>query len=177
MRTVIITILAITLLMIWHLWRDSKSGPVNTADHKTTSTAESTSSPETPNKKKEELAQKPPEPSPLVEELHHPETSIKRDLEILHQLFEDYRLIAKTGNPSGNNLEITSALTGNNRYGLSPIPRNHPAVSSKGELHDRLGTPYFFHNLSAQHLEIQSAGPDQKHHTEDDILLSSLSSD
>jgi len=114
-------------------------------------------------------------PSPLIQELHAPDGTVARDLRILQNIFTDYRLSVKTGNPSGTNAEITAALTGKNKFYLAPIPPNYAAISEKGELLDRFGKPYFFHNLSANTLEIQTTGPDGRHHTSDDIKLSNAS--
>jgi hypothetical protein len=41
-------------------------------------------------------------------------------------------------------------------------------VNEAGELTDRWGTAYFFHQLSSREMEIRSAGPDRKMWTEDD---------
>lgn len=132
-------------------------------------------------KKIVERKEKPPPPQPQVHppsphaaQLHHPETTPAEDLRILQQILADHRLITKQGNPTGTNLEITSHLTGNNPARIGPIPRDHPAISEKGELLDRFGTPYIFHNLTADHIEIRSAGPDRKARTSDDITLSNL---
>ena len=39
-----------------------------------------------------------------------------------------------------------------------------------GELVDRWGTPYFFHSVSAEKMEIVSAGPDKELWTDDDVV-------
>jgi hypothetical protein len=62
-------------------------------------------------------------------------------------------------------------LTGRNSLGLQVIPRGHRAINHRGELVDRWGTPFFFHQLSGNVMEIRSAGPDMKMHTEDDAVL------
>ena len=74
-------------------------------------------------------------------------------------------------NPEGTNEEITSALMGKNlkQFRLE-IPEGS-RVSAKGELCDPWGTPYFFHHLSAQKMEIRSAGPDLVMWTSDDIEM------
>ncbi len=74
------------------------------------------------------------------------------------------------GNPVGLNEEITAALVGRNKKGVAVLPKNHPAISPKGELTDRWGSPYFFHALSGTQMEIRSSGPDRKRYTADDIL-------
>jgi hypothetical protein len=44
-------------------------------------------------------------------------------------------------------------------------------LNDKGELVDRWGTPYFFHQLSRDHMEIRSAGPDKVMWTQDDPII------
>lgn len=74
-------------------------------------------------------------------------------------------------NPVGSNAEITAALLGNN---LKQIKLEVPAgsqVNGEGEMCDRWGTPYFFHQVSATEMEIRSAGPDRKMWTGDDSQM------
>jgi hypothetical protein len=74
-------------------------------------------------------------------------------------------------NPIGSNAEITAALLGNN---LKQIKLELPAgsqLNSQGEMCDRWGTPYFFHQVSATEMEIRSAGPDRRMWTGDDSQL------
>ena len=40
----------------------------------------------------------------------------------------------------------------------------------RGELIDRWGTPFFFHQLSREFMQVRSAGPDRRHFTADDVL-------
>jgi hypothetical protein len=77
----------------------------------------------------------------------------------------------RSGNPVGENSEITAALTGRNRLSYAFILPGSPAINSKGELCDRWGTPFFFHQLSGERMEIRSAGPDRKLWTPDDEVL------
>lgn len=73
-------------------------------------------------------------------------------------------------NPVGNNLEITKALLGDNtRQVKMPLPVGS-RLNDQGELTDRWGSPYFFHQLSAKEMEIRSAGPDRRMWTSDDLL-------
>ncbi len=51
--------------------------------------------------------------------------------------------------------------------GCPPSSRRTNAV---GELLDIWGTPYFFHQMSAQQMEIRSAGLDKTLWTQDDII-------
>ena len=74
-------------------------------------------------------------------------------------------------NPIGSNAEITSALTGNNLKQIRlPVPPGS-SVNADGEMCDRWGTPYFFHQLSAKQMEIHSAGPDRMMGTGDDLVV------
>jgi len=94
------------------------------------------------------------------------------DLRLVARIIENYRIMVKdpNGNPVGSNHEITRALMGRNRARLAWLPTNHPAVTPSGELTDRWGTPYFFHALGAQRMEIRSAGPDRRMWTGDDLV-------
>lgn len=71
--------------------------------------------------------------------------------------------------PLGTNEEITRALSAGEDLGKSAIPANHPAIV-RGELVDRWGSPWSFHPLSANIIEVRSAGPDRKLFTGDDIV-------
>jgi hypothetical protein len=72
-------------------------------------------------------------------------------------------------NPVGNNSEITTALMGKNSKQINFItPESGLRMNDKGELIDAWGTPFFFHQLSGQEMEIRSAGPDRKMWTIDD---------
>jgi hypothetical protein len=65
----------------------------------------------------------------------------------------------------------TAALLGNN---LKQIKLEVPAgshLNGEGEMCDRWGTPYFFHQVSATEMEIRSAGPDRKMWTGDDSQM------
>lgn len=74
-------------------------------------------------------------------------------------------------NPVGNNAEITAALTANNPRHLNFIqPDTGLRINGHGELVDAWGTPFFFHQLSGQDMEIHSAGPDRIMWTSDDLV-------
>ena len=76
------------------------------------------------------------------------------------------------GNPIGNNREITAALNGqNSRQVVFLNPDDGLSINPRGELVDNWGTPYFFHQLSANEMEIHSAGPDRKMWTADDLVV------
>ena len=108
---------------------------------------------------------------PIAARLNAPDSSIARDLEILQQVFDTWRSnFPHEGNPVGENAEITAALAGENRLGFALIPKNHPAINARGELCDRWGTPFRFHQLSGERMEIRSAGPDRTFATADDAV-------
>ena len=110
---------------------------------------------------------------PMVGGLLDPNGSVEQDLEILSLVFDGWLTnFPHGGNPVGENVEITAALTGRNRLKLEMIPAEHPAINAKGELCDRWGTPLFFHQISGMEMELRSAGPDRRLHTDDDVLWS-----
>jgi hypothetical protein len=90
------------------------------------------------------------------------------DLRTLESLLTIYRRIYP-GNPVGENADITEALLGKNEKGLVAIPPDHPAIR-EGKIVDRWGTPYWFHPISGNVMEIRSAGPDKELFTGDDIV-------
>ncbi|MFO1483817.1 MAG: hypothetical protein U1F71_10705 [Verrucomicrobiaceae bacterium] len=75
------------------------------------------------------------------------------------------------GNPVGTNAEIARTLNGGNPQGVRYLPQQHLRLNDQGELLDFYGTPYFFHQISAQEMEIRSAGPDKTMWTPDDIVV------
>lgn len=122
-------------------------------------------------------AEKTPE-GPLVvadiaetaRQLNAPSGSVAQDMEILQSLIDFHRRANQGEIPAGGeNAEIVDQLRGKNSKQLAVIPPGIKAVDAEGRLLDRWGTPYFFHSVSRQALEIRSAGPDRKLWTEDDI--------
>ncbi len=110
-------------------------------------------------------------PSELADKLNSPATDIHADLRLLHELFVAYRGAVHGLNPVGENVDITAVLTGRNELGFAFIPADHPAINARGELCDRWGTPFFFHQISGEEMCIRSAGPDRKHCTAHDEVL------
>ena len=107
-----------------------------------------------------------------IEHLNAPDRTIRDDVVLLGDLLSSWQTIfPRQGNPWGENADIAAALTGTNPLGLALIPRRHPAINGAGELVDRWGTPFFFHQLSGTRMEIRSAGPDRRFHTDDDTVL------
>ena len=72
-------------------------------------------------------------------------------------------------NPVGTNAEIMQALMGGNPVHAT-FSSETPKLNAKGELIDPWGTPYFFHQISGNDMEIHSAGPDKIMGTPDDII-------
>jgi hypothetical protein len=74
-------------------------------------------------------------------------------------------------NPVGTNPEITAALTGKNSKQINFITAESGLrVNKNGEMVDAYGTPFFFHQVSGQEMEIRSAGEDRKLWTFDDLV-------
>ncbi len=112
--------------------------------------------------------------SRLADQLNAPGGDIRADLKILNELFETWQSnFPRGGNPVGENAEITAALSGANPLRFAFLPRGHRAVNARGELCDRWGTPFRFHQVSGQQMEIRSAGPDRKFLTDDDAVWTS----
>jgi hypothetical protein len=116
----------------------------------------------------------PPEPIPgfrsaLADGLNTSDGEVRRDLQIVEDLFSHY-LGELRELPVGNNAEITAALAGDNRRAYAILPPDHRAINANGELVDRWGTPFFFHQLSSNLMEIRSAGPDRRRATADDAV-------
>ncbi len=104
----------------------------------------------------------PPQPDVGVE------NEAAADLQRITRLLRDYRTIAGD-NPIGSNAEIVAALAGDNLKHAKILPDELPRNSS-GELVDHWGTPYFFHQLSRNSMEIRSAGSDRRMWTSDDVF-------
>ncbi len=90
------------------------------------------------------------------------------DLDKVNMSLRDFRTILGE-NPVGTNVEITRALNGANPK-QARLLQEGLVINPNGELVDRWGTPYFFHQLSKDHMEIRSAGPDRQMGTNDDSV-------
>jgi hypothetical protein len=73
-------------------------------------------------------------------------------------------------NPVGTNPEITETLSGKNKKTINFLAESGLRVNGNGELLDGYGTPFFFHQISGQEMEIRSAGPDRVLWTFDDLV-------
>jgi hypothetical protein len=112
----------------------------------------------------------PPAPdAPIVKSPAPTPNDPQSDLENVRLMFRDFR--TRMGeNPIGSNAEIMKAVMGNNPAHARLGPPEGQSLNGQGELVDRWGTPYFFHQLSKGSLEIRSAGPDARMWTVDDIV-------
>ena len=109
----------------------------------------------------------PAAPPPPVTAESAASPDIRTDLEEVLTALRDFRNNLG-GNPVGTNAEITKTLLGDNLKQIKvPIPTGS-RVNARGELCDRWGTPYFFHQLSRDKMEVRSAGPDRQMWTADD---------
>lgn len=108
--------------------------------------------------------------SPIANDLNAPGGDIRRDLDILNSVFVAWQTnFPREGNPVGENDEITAALAGDNPLHFAFVSPRHPAINVRGQLCDRWGTPFRFHQLSGTQMEIRSAGPDRRFGTTDDV--------
>ena len=111
----------------------------------------------------------PDDRSPLADKLNAQDQAPAKDLAIVYNLFQHYR--ERFGSfPAGeDNRAFVNALTGANPRKLAFLDRSNPAINARGELTDRWGTPFFFHQQSRDEIEIRSAGPDLEMYTTDDL--------
>lgn len=94
---------------------------------------------------------------------------VAADMGKIALMFRDFRTI-EGENPVGTNAEIMKSIMGGNSRGANPGPPEGMSVNGVGELVDQWGTPFFFHALSKDVMEIRSAGPDKRMWTEDDLM-------
>jgi hypothetical protein len=73
-------------------------------------------------------------------------------------------------NPVGTNPEIAAALQGKNPRQINFLADSRLRLNGKGEIIDGYGTPFFFHQISGNEMEIRSAGPDKVMWTADDLI-------
>jgi hypothetical protein len=94
-----------------------------------------------------------------ADQLNSPDHSVQEDLQIVAE-FVDVLTRAGVNASIGDNADITAALTGTQYAGQKGhvFPRQHNAIRG-GQLVDRWGTPFWFHNNGPGKLEIRSAGP------------------
>lgn len=101
--------------------------------------------------------------------LRNPEGPPEDELGAVGQLLYFHRQ-AFGENPVGDNGDVVAVLLGSNAKRAAWLPADCGAIV-EGKLVDRWGTPYWFHAVSAQEMEIRSAGPDRELFTGDDLTL------
>jgi hypothetical protein len=115
------------------------------------------------------------ERSPIADLLNAPDTTAQQDAEVVLRLFDFYLERFGALPAAETNAQFVNALTGNNPRRVALIERSHPAINREGELTDRWGTPFFFHLVAHDQIEIRSAGPDKEMWSGDDVLTASAS--
>lgn len=110
-----------------------------------------------------------PEGRGMAASLHDPREEPDHDVAIVMNLLALYRQIFGGNPPGGLNREIVAAMLGTNDRRLAIIPPDLAALSPEGELLDRWGSPFFFHPVSREVMEVMSAGPDKTLWTADDV--------
>lgn len=110
----------------------------------------------------------PPIPASKRPPVSNPEPS-QTEVESLAFNIRQYQL-RFGGNPVGTNAEIVRELTGGNEKGATYLPSDLKRLNDKGELVDRWGTAYFFHQEAADRMEVRSAGADRILWTSDDVV-------
>lgn len=107
----------------------------------------------------------------IADRLNEADASVEDDLQIVGELLQAYTRFIGTGPEGGLNEEIVACLRGKNPKRITLIGPDNAKLNEAGELLDRFGTPYYFHPISADDIEVRSAGPDQKLWSNDDVLL------
>ena len=115
------------------------------------------------------LAESYPPGTPPPRRAANAEPEVAADFDRIGRMLLNYRSLTG-GNPVGTNAEIMQALMGGNPKGAQLGPPAGQQLNANGELIDRWGTPYFFHQLSKDLMEIHSAGPDRRMGNADDIV-------
>lgn len=90
---------------------------------------------------------------------------------VLLEMLEGYRRLRGAFPTAEDNAALMRQLTGREAGSLAVFPEDHPRLDESGALLDAWGTPFFFHHLSSQAIEIRSAGPDQEFFTNDDVVV------
>ncbi|GAB5559185.1 MAG: hypothetical protein SynsKO_08320 [Synoicihabitans sp.] len=178
-RRAALVAVVVTVALVWGVWRAGppRESPAFLGDRPIDSPASpqvEVFSDDSPVAEAEEFLVEP-ENDPLEgvvgEGLNRVGGSINRDLQIVTDILEAWQTnFPNLGNPVGENHEIMTDLMGRNRFRIEFIPPDHPALNDRGELCDRWGTPFMFHQISGTQMEIRSAGPDRELYTDDDSV-------
>jgi len=106
-----------------------------------------------------------------AERLNDPDSTVNEDLQIVGELLRVYTRYIGSAPEGGLNEEIVACFRGKNPMKITFLGSDNAKLNEAGELLDRFGTPYYFHPVSADQIEVRSAGPDQKLWSNDDVLL------
>ena len=101
----------------------------------------------------------------------HSSPDPRTDLELVTQLLSDYRLVYQENPVGTENAEIVAQLLGSNPKKTFFIDPALSALNASGELLDRWGSPFVFHPLKSDLMDIRSLGPDKTIWTADDLSL------
>lgn len=107
--------------------------------------------------------------SPLADQLGVGDEA--EDVRTVAGLFEEYRRRFGAMPAFEDNADAVRALSGANPGRLAILPTDHPAIGPDGVMRDRWGTPYFFHAVSRDRVEVRSAGADRAFYSADDALF------
>lgn len=107
---------------------------------------------------------------PLAEEISAGLLTPAEEPAAVLEIFGAYRN-AFGSYPSGeDNVQLMNALRGGNAGKRAIFARASPRLNAEGALLDGYGTPFFFHLLSSQAMEVRSAGEDRQFYTPDDVV-------
>lgn len=106
-----------------------------------------------------------------AERLAATDATVEDDLQVVGELLRVYSRHMGSVPEGGLNEEIVACLRGKNPKKITFLGSDNAKLNPAGELVDRFGTPYYFHPVSADLIEVRSAGPDQKLWSNDDVLL------
>lgn len=104
-----------------------------------------------------------------LSQLNNANTDPQIDIRVIEHLLNQVHTVFHEL-PTGEHDEIVAFLRGANPRNIQYIADDDPNLNEDGKIIDRWGTPYFFHALSRHRIEVRSAGPDQLHWSDDDII-------
>lgn len=158
-----LVLLAATLVVV--LWRQGRA-PKDDGGLSANGSATAGQTPSQPVAEPEPVLM--PVATELSAALNRVESSPEEDLQAVGQMLYFFRQ-GFGENPVGQNEDVVAALTGQNPGRAAYLPKDSPSIV-EGRLVDRWGSPYWFHPVSGQHMEIRSAGPDRELFTPDDLF-------
>ena len=170
-KLVILALLALITIALW-AWTRQRSEQVylGTTRTITPEPALATSSPAPLVARPASSMPAPAKPAPTAVIFAPPDERAMIEVDKVNLMVRDYRTLAGE-NPVGTNAEIMAAVMGGNPKQAKLGPPEGMQLNANGELIDRWGTPYFFHQLSRNQMEIRSAGADRVMWTEDDAVI------